>query len=239
MNKKEFLYDGKAKEIYATDVADQVLMYYKDDATAYHGVKKSPIRDKGMLNNRISELIFTYLNRKGIPTHFIKRVDDQHQLCHKLSIIPLEFVTRNIIAGALSRRLDIEEGRIPDNPIVEICYKNDDLRDPFVNETHVLGLKIATSQELAFIQNTLLKINELLLDLFNSIGIMLVDFKVEFGRDKDGNILLADEISPDSARFWDKNTRERLDKDRFKRDMGKVEESYRTVLKRLEQALKC
>ena len=234
MIKKEFLYDGKAKQVYATDDANFVILIYKDDTSAYNGVKKSSIKNKGILNNRISELIFKLLEKNGVKTHFVERLDDCSQLCKKVDIIPLEFIVRNVIAGSLARRLDVDEGTVPKNTIYEICYKNDDLRDPFINETHALALDLITREELDFIFPLLHKINHLLTDTFAKVGITVIDFKLEFGRDPEGNILLADEISPDSARFWDTATKQKLDKDRFRRDMGKVEEAYREVLNRLE-----
>ncbi|MDL2308855.1 phosphoribosylaminoimidazolesuccinocarboxamide synthase [Bacteroidales bacterium OttesenSCG-928-B11] len=233
MEKREFLYDGKAKQLYATDDPNLVIMLYKDDASAYNGVKKSSIKNKGVLNNRISELIFMQLEKNGVRTHFVKRLDDSNQLCKKLDIIPLEFIVRNVVAGSLARRLDIEEGFVPANTIYEICYKNDELRDPFINETHAMAMNLVTREELDHITDLAKKINKLMIDMFDKVGITVVDFKMEFGRDSEGNILLADEISPDSARFWDSKTKNKLDKDRFRRDMGKVEEAYREVLERL------
>ena len=235
MEKREFLYDGKAKQLYATDDPDRIIILYKDDASAYNGVKKSSIRNKGVLNNKITEIIFGKLEKEGIKTHFIKRIDDHNQLCRKLDVIPLEFIVRNVVAGSLARRLDIEEGMVPPNTIYEICYKNDELRDPFINETHALALKLVTEKELKEISEITHRINEILIRLFDKVGITVVDFKLEFGRDKEGQLILADEISPDSARFWDKATKTKLDKDRFRRDLGKIEESYREVLERLEK----
>lgn len=238
MEKREFLYDGKAKQLYATDDPELIIMLYKDDASAYNGVKKSSIKNKGILNNKISSLIFTQLEQNGIKTHFVKQLDECNQLCRKTEIIPLEFIARNVVAGSLARRLDIDEGFVPANPIYEICYKNDELRDPFINETHALAMKLATKEELDHILQLVPKINKLMIDMFAKVGITVVDFKMEFGRDKEGRILLADEISPDSARFWDSKTKDKLDKDRFRRDMGKIEEAYREVLVRLENVIK-
>lgn len=237
MEKREFLYDGKAKQLYATDDPELIIMLYKDDASAYNGVKKSSIKNKGILNNKISALIFTKLEKNGIKTHFVKQLDECNQLCKKTDIIPLEFIARNVVAGSLARRLDIEEGFVPANPIYEICYKNDELRDPFINETHVLAMELVTKEELDQILQLVPKINKLMIDMFAKVGITVVDFKMEFGRDKKGDILLADEISPDSARFWDSKTKTKLDKDRFRRDMGKIEEAYREVLERLGEEL--
>lgn len=233
MEKREFLYEGKAKQLYATDDPNLIIILYKDDATAYNGVKRSSIRNKGILNNRITELIYIYLEKNGIKTHFVERLNDHTQLCKKLEAIPLEFIVRNVIAGSLARRLDIEEGTIPKTTIYELCYKNDQLRDPFINESHALALDIVSAEELETATTLCKKINQLLIELFDKIGIIVVDFKIEFGRDQQGNIVLADEISPDSARFWDKETKKKLDKDRFRRNLGQVEESYREVLDRL------
>jgi len=237
MEKREFLYEGKAKQLYATDDLNLIIILYKDDATAYNGVKRSSIHRKGILNNRITELIYIYLERKGIKTHFVKRLDDYSQLCKKLNIIPLEFIVRNVIAGSLSRRLDIEEGTVPLNTIYELCYKNDQLRDPFINETHAQALGIISAEELEKTMTLCKKINTLLIELFDKVGIIVVDFKIEFGRDEKGNIVLADEISPDSARFWDKETKKKLDKDRFRKNLGQIEESYREVLERLAKEI--
>jgi len=237
MEKREFLYEGKAKQLYTTSDPNQIIILYKDDATAYNGVKRSSIRNKGILNNRITELIYIYLERKGIKTHFIKRLDEHSQLCKKLKTIPLEFIVRNVIAGSLSRRLDIEEGTIPKSTIYELCYKNDQLRDPFINETHALALGIISAEELEKAMALCKEINKLLIELFDKIGIVVIDFKIEFGKDEAGNIVLADEISPDSARFWDKETKKKLDKDRFRKNLGQIEESYREVLDRLAKIM--
>jgi phosphoribosylaminoimidazole-succinocarboxamide synthase len=237
MEKREFLYEGKAKQLYGTDDPNLIIILYKDDATAYNGVKRSSIRNKGILNNKITELIYIYLERQGIKTHFVKRLNDYMQLCRKLDTIPLEFIVRNVVAGSLSRRLDIEEGTVPKVTIYELCYKNDLLRDPFINETHALALGIISEEELEKIGTLCKKINNLLIELFDKIGIIVVDFKVEFGRDQNGNIVLADEISPDSARFWDKETKKKLDKDRFRKNMGQIEESYQEVLDRLSKEI--
>ena len=237
MEKQELLYDGKAKQLYTTANPSQIIMQYKDDATAYNGIKKSSIKDKGIFNNKITEIIFSYLEKNGVKTHFIQRIDDYSQLCKKLDVIPLEFIGRNVFAGSLSRRLDIEEGTVPQSPIYELCFKNDSLRDPFINETHALALGLASQKELDTISQLLKTINHLLIELFDKVGIIVVDFKAEFGRDEQGEIILADEISPDSARFWDKKTKTKLDKDRFRRDMGKIEEAYREVLERLEKMI--
>ncbi|MEG2070596.1 MAG: phosphoribosylaminoimidazolesuccinocarboxamide synthase [Bacteroidales bacterium] len=235
MEKKELIYDGKAKQLYSTDHPNFIVMMYKDDATAYYGVKKSSIKNKGVLNNRISELIFKKLEDVGIKTHFIKRLDDRNQLCKKVKILPLEFIVRNIIAGSLARRLDIPEGTVPNNTIYEICLKNDYLRDPLINEHHAVALGYTTYEELNKIWDITRKVNSELIRLFDKVDISVIDFKIEFGHDEEGNLLLVDEISPDTARFWDKESKQRLDKDRFRRDLGKVEEAYHEVLERLEK----
>lgn len=235
MEKKELLYDGKAKQIYATEDPNLVIIMYKDDATAYYGVKKSSIKNKGILNNRISEIIYTNLGGKGIKTHFVKRLDDRNQLCIKAKVLPLEFVVRNVIAGFLARRLDVEEGTIPANPIYEICLKSDYLRDPLINEYHAMALGYATQAELDTIHTLEVRINQELVAMFKKVDIDVIDFKLEFGYDDVGNLLLVDEISPDTARFWDTNSKQKLDKDRFRRDLGKVEEAYQEVLDRLEK----
>jgi len=235
MEKKELLYDGKAKQIYATEDPNLVIIMYKDDATAYYGVKKSSIKNKGILNNRISEIIYTNLGKRGIKTHFVERLDDRNQLCVKVKVMPLEFVVRNVIAGSLARRLDVEEGTMPANPIYEICLKSDYLRDPLINEYHAMALGYATQEELDTIHQLSVQINQALIKMFKKVDIDVIDFKLEFGYDVNGNLLLVDEISPDTARFWDTNSKQKLDKDRFRRDLGKVEEAYQEVLDRLEK----
>lgn len=232
---KELLYEGKAKKIYAGPESDQVVLYYKDDATAFNGVKKSEIRNKGILNNRISTLLFQTLEEKGIKTHFLKTLDDRRQLCRKVSIIPLEVIVRNIITGSMAKRLALEEGLVPEQPVYELCYKDDDLGDPLINDHHAVALKAATFEELKVIYGITQKINELLRDILDREGILLVDFKIEFGKTLDGEILLADEITPDTCRLWDKETKKKLDKDRFRRDLGGVEEAYMEILKRLSK----
>lgn len=235
MEKKELLYDGKAKQIYATKDPNLVIIMYKDDATAYYGVKKSSIKNKGILNNRISEIIYMHLEKAGIMTHFVERLDDRNQLCKKAKVLPLEFVVRNVIAGSLARRLDVEEGTIPANPIFEICLKSDYLRDPLINEYHAMALGYATEEELKTVHQLAVRINQELIAMFKKVDIDVIDFKLEFGYDNQGKLLLVDEISPDTARFWDSNNKQKLDKDRFRRDLGKVEEAYQEVLDRLEK----
>ena len=233
MEKRTFLFDGKAKQLYATDNPSMVVILYKDDISAYNGIKKSSIPNKGILNNKISEIIYQTLEKNGIKTHFIKRIDDRNQLCKKITVFPLEFIVRNVIAGSLARRLDMEEGIRPKNTIFEICLKNDFLNDPLINEHHAVALNIISYEELKLIYQLSMNINCIVSKLFDKANIDVIDMKLEFGYDENKNLLLADEISPDTARFWDKETKNKLDRDRFKRDMGKLEESYNEILKRL------
>ncbi|MDR2868627.1 MAG: phosphoribosylaminoimidazolesuccinocarboxamide synthase [Bacteroidales bacterium] len=234
MERKQLLYDGKEKQLYATADPDKVIILYKDDAAAYYGVKRASIPNKGVLNNKITELIFVELERNGIHTHFIERLDDRNQLCKKTAIIPLEFIVRNVIAGSLSRHLDLKEGTVPPNTIFEICMKCDYLRDPLINDHHAVAMGIVSYEDLKTLYEIIEKINKTLIELFKKINITVVDFKLEFGRDEEGRFLLADEISPDSARFWDTTTKERLDKDRFRKDIGNLEDAYSELLHRLE-----
>ena len=231
--KKEMLYEGKAKKVYATDNADEIIVYYKDDATAFNGEKKGSIKDKGIMNNEITSLLFKMLEKNGIKTHFIEKLSDREQLCQKVKIFPLEVIVRNLIAGSMAKRLGIEEGTVPPNTIFEICYKNDEYGDPLINDHHAVALKLATYDELKYIYEVTSKVNNLLKEALDKIGITLVDFKVEFGKNSKGEILLADEITPDTCRFWDKETGKKLDKDRFRRDLGSIEEAYIEVLNRL------
>ena len=227
------LYEGKAKQVYATDEPDKVIIHYKDAATAGNGEKKADIDNKGVLNNSITTVIFNKLKEAGIPTHHIETLNDREQLCTKVDIVPLEVIVRNVIAGSMAKRLGIEEGTPSPNTIFEICYKDDALGDPLINDHHAVALGAATYDELKQIYDLTDKINEELKKLFASVGIRLIDFKIEFGRTADGKIILADEISPDTCRLWDINTNEKLDKDRFRRDMGKVVEAYEEINKRL------
>ncbi|WP_215523117.1 phosphoribosylaminoimidazolesuccinocarboxamide synthase [Varibaculum prostatecancerukia] len=233
MEKKEFLYEGKAKKIYATDDPDKVIVYYKDDATAGNGEKKGTIKDKGVINNELTSYLFEMLASQGVKTHFIEKLNDREQLCWKLDIVPLEVITRNIIAGSMAKRLGLEEGTIPKKMIQEFSYKDDDLGDPLINSDHAVAIGAATEEEVAEILEVTAKINQILSDAFKKEGILLVDFKIEFGRDKDGNLLLADEITPDTCRLWDAETKKKLDKDRFRRDMGGIEEAYKEILHRI------
>lgn len=233
MEKKEFLYEGKAKKIYATDDPDKVIVYYKDDATAGNGEKKGTIADKGIINNELTSYLFEMLASQGVKTHFIEKLNDCEQLCWKLDIVPLEVITRNIIAGSMAKRLGLEEGTMPKKMIQEFSYKDDELGDPLINSDHAVAIGAATEEEVAEILEVTAKINQILSDAFKKEGILLVDFKIEFGRDKDGNLLLADEITPDTCRLWDAETKKKLDKDRFRRDMGGIEEAYKEILHRI------
>ena len=233
MKQLEMLYEGKAKQVFRTDDENLIVMHFKDDATAFNGIKKAQIKDKGILNNEITTIIFDELIKNGIPTHFVEKLNDRDQLCKKVKIFPLEVIVRNIVAGSMAKRLDIAEGTKIDNTIFELCYKNDKLGDPLINNDHAVALGAATYDELKTIYDLTMKINEILKKLFSSINITLVDFKIEFGKTSDGEIVLADEISPDTCRLWDTTTSDKLDKDRFRRDLGKVIEAYEEILRRL------
>ncbi|MFK2826066.1 phosphoribosylaminoimidazolesuccinocarboxamide synthase [Bacillus sp. B190/17] len=233
MEKGSLLYEGKAKQIYATDQEDVILVSYKDSATAFNGEKKAQLEGKGRLNNEISSLIFLKLKELNIPSHFIEQISDHEQLVKHVSIIPLEVVTRNAAAGSLAKRFGFEEGEAFDQPIVEFYFKDDELGDPLLTEDHIQMLKVASKEEVAEMKKQALAINEALLSLFANMEIDLIDFKVEFGKDKHGAILLADEISPDTCRLWDKKTNRKLDKDIFRRDLGDLIGAYKEVLNRL------
>lgn len=233
MKQLEMLYEGKAKQVYATDQEDKVIIHYKDAATAFNNIKKATIENKGVLNNHISTIVFHKLQQEGIPTHYIETLSERDQLCLRVSIIPLEVIVRNVIAGSMAKRLGIEEGTPSKNTIYEICYKDDSLGDPLINDHHAVALGAATYEELAEIYSLTEKINKVLIDMFAQVNIRLVDFKIEFGKTADGKIVLADEISPDTCRLWDATTGEKLDKDRFRRDMGKVIEAYEEIDSRL------
>ncbi len=234
MEQREMLYDGKAKQLFATDDPDRIIIHYTDAATAFNNVKKATIERKGVLNNAISTILFRELRKAGVPTHYIETLNDRDQLCRRVKIIPLEVIVRNTIAGSMARRLGIEEGTQPSNVIYDICYKNDELGDPLINDHHAVALGLATYGELAEIYRLTARINEVLKGLFERINIRLVDFKIEFGKTSDGEIVLADEVSPDTCRLWDATTGERLDKDRFRRDMGRIREAYEEILVRLK-----
>lgn len=235
--KKEMLYEGKAKQVFATENPEQVIVRFKDDATAFNAQKKGQVDKKGELNNAITTLIFEYLNQKGIPTHFIEQLDDREQLVRKVDIIPLEMVVRNYSAGSMAQRLGVEEGIKSPVTIFDICYKKDELGDPLINDYHAIFLGAATKEELEKMYTLTDRINEILKDLFDKMNIILVDFKIELGKTSDGEIILADEISPDTCRLWDKDTMKKLDKDRFRRDLGEVTEAYEEIYERLKQVL--
>lgn len=232
MEKKELLYEGKAKQVYATENDDEVIMYYKDDATALNGGKKGTIEDKGALNNSITTMLFELVEKNGVKTHFIKKLNDREQLCKKVEIVPLEVIVRNVAAGSMAKRLGLEEGSPLKTTVFEICYKEDKYNDPLINDTHAVAIGLSTFEELKTIYSMTSKINDILKEFFLKQDIKLIDFKVEFGR-YNGEILLADEISPDTCRLWDAKTNEKLDKDRFRRDMGSVKEAYVEILKRI------
>jgi phosphoribosylaminoimidazole-succinocarboxamide synthase len=233
MEKQELLYEGKAKKIYATDQENILWLEYKDDATAFNGEKKSSIAGKKVLNNEISSLLFEVLHKENVPTHFVERLSNYEQLVKKVSIIPLEVVVRNVIAGSLAKRLGVEEGTKTEQPIVELYYKDDALGDPLITDEHALFLKAAGWDELAYIKFLARRVNEILLPYFLERDITLVDFKLEFGKTEDGTIILADEVSPDTCRFWDVHTNEKLDKDVFRRDLGGLTDAYKEILKRI------
>lgn len=235
--RKTFIYEGKAKQVYTTEDPDLVIVYYKDDATAFNAQKRGTVADKGEMNNKISTLIFNYLIEKGIPTHYIETLNEREQLVKKVDIIPLEMVVRNYVAGSMAQRLGLEEGAKSPVTIFDICYKKDELGDPLINDHHAVLLGAATYEELKFLYEITDKINEALKELFLKANLILIDFKIEFGKDSEGNIILADEISPDTCRLWDKDTLKKLDKDRFRRDLGEVSEAYHEVYDRLVKAL--
>ena len=237
MEKKEQLYEGKAKKVFATEDPQLLIVQYKDDATAFNGLKKGTIVGKGIINNQMSNRLMAMLESEGVPTHFVQELSQRDTLVKKVSIVPLEVIVRNIAAGSFSKRYGVEEGVVFDQPTIEFSYKNDALGDPLLNTKHALALKVATPEEIETIERYSLKINEVLKACWLSCGVILVDFKLEFGRLADGTIVLADEISPDTCRLWDSKTHEKLDKDRFRRDLGGVEEAYAEIKKRLETKL--
>ena len=232
MEKKELLYEGKAKKVYTTENPDVLIVDYKDDATAFNGVKKGTIVGKGVVNNRMTNHIFKMLEEKGVPTHFIEELSDRETAVKKVEIVPLEVIVRNVAAGSFSKKLGIEEGFRLLSPTLEFSYKNDELGDPMINDYYAVAIGAATREEIDKITELVFKINEILVDYFKSVKVDLIDFKVEFGRYK-GQIILADEISPDTCRFWDSETHEKLDKDRFRRDLGHVEEAYEEIYRRI------
>lgn len=232
IEKKEQLYEGKAKKVYATNDPDYVIVDYKDDATAFNGEKKGTITGKGAINNRMTNFMFKMLEKEGVPTHLAEEISDRETIVKKVSIVPLEVIIRNVAAGSFSKRMGVEEGTKLLTPILEFSYKNDDLGDPFINDYYALALGLATKEEIDTITKYAFKVNEFMVGFFKKLNIDLIDFKIEFGRFHD-QIILADEISPDTCRFWDSTTHEKLDKDRFRRDMGGVEEAYQEIMKRL------
>ncbi|AQR93845.1 phosphoribosylaminoimidazolesuccinocarboxamide synthase [Clostridium saccharoperbutylacetonicum] len=235
MEKLEMMYEGKAKKIYATDKADEVIIYYKDDATAFNGEKKGQIEDKGVMNNEITAILFELLEKKGVKTHFIKKLNDREQLCKKVEIVPLEVIVRNVAAGSMAKRLGIEEGYKLKTTVFEFSYKDDELGDPLINSYHAVAIGAATFEEIDVILKMTATVNDVLKEVFAAQNINLIDFKIEFGRCADGTIVLADEISPDTCRFWDATTGEKLDKDRFRRDLGNVKDAYVEILKRISK----
>lgn len=233
VEKTRQLYEGKAKKVFATNDPDYCIVCYKDDATAFNGLKKGTIEGKGAINNRVTNHLMRLLEQKGIPTHLVKELNDRETLVKKVRIIPLEVIVRNIAAGSLAKRLGLAEGVKLSRTVLEFCYKDDELGDPLVNDSHILALGLATEEELRIITDYALKIDKILADYLKDLNIELIDFKLEFGKTPDGTVVLADEISPDTCRFWDSVTQEKLDKDRFRRDLGGVEDAYREILKRL------
>jgi len=232
MEKLKQIYEGKAKKLYETKDADLLIQEFKDDATAFDATKRGTIVNKGIINNKLSEKIFNLLAKNGIPTHFVERLSDRDMLIKRVQIVPVEVTIRNVVAGGMAKLLALEEGIVLKEPVLEYHYKEDKLHDPLINDSHIKALGIATDKELATIAKYSFRINDVLKDFFDSKGLILVDFKLEFGRYKN-KIILADEISPDTCRLWDKNTKEKLDKDRFRRDLGNVEEAYKEVLRRV------
>ena len=233
MEKTTQMYEGKAKKVFATDNPDFCIVSYKDDATAFNGLKKGTILGKGAINNRVTNHLMRLLEKNGVPTHLAEELNDRETLVKKVSIVPLEVIVRNIAAGSLSKRLGLPEGVKLGSTVLEYCFKNDDLGDPMVNDYHILAMGWATREELNQIAAYSFKVNEVLSEYLKEAGIELIDFKLEFGKTKDGTIVLADEISPDTCRFWDSVTHEKLDKDRFRRDLGGVEDAYQEILRRL------
>ena len=233
MEKTVQMYEGKAKKVFATEDENLCIVSYKDDATAFNGLKKGTIAGKGVVNNKMSNYLMQLLEKAGVPTHFVQELNDRETLVKKVSIVPLEVIVRNVAAGSFSKRLGVPEGTPLKSTVLEYCYKNDELGDPMVNDSHILAMEYATKQELDKISSLTFKINDFLKDFFKKINVDLIDFKIEFGRTPDGEIVLADEISPDTCRFWDATTHEKLDKDRFRRDMGGVEDAYAEMMKRI------
>ncbi|MBQ6496046.1 MAG: phosphoribosylaminoimidazolesuccinocarboxamide synthase [Firmicutes bacterium] len=237
MIKGDQLYEGKAKKVFTTDDPELLIVSYKDDATAFNGLKHGTIAGKGVINNKMSNSLMRYLEARGVPTHFVEELNDRETLVKKVEIVPLEVIIRNISAGSFAKNYGVEEGRVFASPTIEFSYKNDDLGDPLINEYHALALELATPEELETIRKYAFMVNDELKKFWSSCGVTLVDFKLEFGRLADGSIVLADEISPDTCRLWDSETGKKLDKDRFRRDLGGVEDAYQEVMQRLEENL--
>lgn len=233
MEKLEQVYEGKAKKVFKTDDPELYIVDYKDDATAFNGLKKGTISGKGVINNRVSNFMMKMLEEKGVPTHLVKEISPRETIVRRVKIVPLEVIIRNKAAGSFSKRYGVPEGTELANPVLEYSYKNDELGDPMINDSHILALRIASKEDLDTISSMAYKINDIMKEYFAGVGIELIDFKLEFGRTGDGKIILADEISPDTCRFWDIKTHEKLDKDRFRRDLGNVEGAYQEILKRL------
>ena len=233
MEKTVQLYEGKAKKVYATEDENLCIVSYKDDATAFNGLKKGTIAQKGIVNNRMTNMMMQLLEKQGVPTHFVKELSDRDTVVKKVKIVPLEVIIRNVSAGSFAKRYGVEEGIPFDEPTIEFSYKNDDLGDPLINDYHALALKLATKEEIELIKKYAFKVNDVLKAYFLTLGVKLIDFKLEFGKTAEGQIVLADEISPDTCRFWDAKTNEKLDKDRFRRDMGGVEDAYREMMHRV------
>ena len=236
MEKKNMLYEGKAKKVFETEDPEVLIVSYKDDATAFNGLKKGSIAGKGVINNQMSNLLMQGLEKKGVPTHLVQELSERETAVKRVHILPLEVIIRNISAGSFSKRYGVEEGIVFDNPTIEFSYKNDELGDPLLNDDHAIALKLCTREELETVKKYAFIVNDFLKDVWKTCGVTLVDFKIEFGKTADGTIVLADEISPDTCRLWDTKTGEKLDKDRFRRDLGGVEEAYIEVMKRLRQA---
>lgn len=237
MEKRNQLYEGKAKKVFETDNPELLIVSYKDDATAFNGLKKGTIAGKGVINNKMSNLLMQMLEKNGVPTHFVEELSERETLVKRVKILPLEVIIRNIAAGSFSKNYGVPEGKVFKTPTIEFSYKNDELGDPLCNSYHAVALELCTDEELETVKAYAFKVNDLLKAFWSECGVTLVDFKIEFGRLSDGTIVLADEISPDTCRLWDSKTQEKLDKDRFRRDLGGVEEAYREIMSRLEKAI--
>jgi phosphoribosylaminoimidazole-succinocarboxamide synthase len=234
MQKREAIYEGKAKILYNTDEAGKMIQYFKDDATAFNAQKRGTVASKGVMNNMISEVLFKYLESNGVPTHFLERLNDREMLVYRLEMFPIEVILRNIVAGSMAKQLGLEEGQKLRVPVLEFCYKSDPLNDPMINDYHIKALGWASDEELSEIERLTFRINDLMKTFFDKRDLILVDFKLEFGR-RNGKVILADEICPDTCRFWQKGSLEKMDKDRFRRDLGGVEEAYQEVCRRVVQ----